>query len=280
MQREIQEFILRKWNSNNIERFPGPQPISIERVHFKTLRSHKYFVCEKTDGIRHFLVCFTDSMDRKICALVNRSFQFTLWPLTIPRDTLLDGELIGDSFIVHDAVCIQGEDLRKMDLAKRLSRAVSLSKVIIPGQLRVSVKQMRDLSDIAQIRLGENTDGLIFTPVNEDIRMGTHRTLFKWKPREKCTVDFIFRDGHLCIQNDSRLEKVQSGHGTDGSIYECVFDGRTWVSVGTRTDKSHPNNKRTLERTLVNIKEDILFCELVQEFGKEGDQNGDRTQQD
>lgn len=269
MQQEIQEFILRKWNSNNIDRFPGPQPISVERFHFRNLRAKRYFVCEKTDGVRHFLVCFTDSQNRKICALVNRSFQFTLWPLTIPRDTLLDGELIGDSFIVHDAVCIQGEDLRKMDLATRLSRAVSLSQIIVPSRLKVSVKPMHDLKEIAKINLGENTDGLIFTPVDEEIRMGTHRTMFKWKPREKCTVDFILRDGHLCIQNDSRLERIQPHFtGAEGTIYECVFDGQTWTPIVTRIDKSHPNNKRTLERTLVNIKENILFCELVQEFGK------------
>lgn len=269
MQRDIQEFILRKWNSNNIDRFPGPQPISVERFHLRTLRAKRYFVCEKTDGVRHFLVCFTDSQNRKICALVNRSFQFTLWPLTIPRDTLLDGELIGESFIVHDAVCIQGEDLRKMDLATRLSRAVSLSKIIVPSSLNVSVKPMHDLKEIARINLSENTDGLIFTPVDEEIRMGTHRTMFKWKPREKCTVDFILREGYLCIQNDSRLERIQTGSGTEGAIYECVFDGQMWTPILTRVDKRHPNNKRTLERTLVNIKENILFCELVQEFSKE-----------
>lgn len=226
-------------------------------------------MCEKTDGVRHFLVCFTDSQNRKICALVNRSFQFTIWPLTIPRDTLLDGELIGDSFIVHDAVCIQGEDLRKMDLVTRLSRAISLCKIIVPSRINIKVKPMHELSGISHIHLGETTDGLIFTPVDEEIRMGTHRTLFKWKPREKCTVDFILHQGYLCIQNDSRFERVQEFYnGAEGSICECAFDGQTWTPVMTRVDKSHPNNKRTLERTLVNIKENILFCELVQEFGR------------
>jgi hypothetical protein len=200
---------------------------------------------------------------------VNRSFQFTLWPLTIPRDTLLDGELIGDCFIVHDAVCIQGEDLRKMDLVTRLSRAVSLCKVIVPSRLNVKVKPMHDLNEIARINLGEATDGLIFTPIDEEIRMGTHRTLFKWKPKEKCTVDFLLRDGHLCIQNESRFERIQEFvKGAEGTIYECEFDGQKWNPVVTRFDKSHPNNKRTLERTMVNIKENILFSELVQEFGK------------
>lgn len=267
MEDEIKQFILDKWCSNNKDRFPGPQPVSVERVHFNLLKNNEYFVCEKTDGVRHFLVCFMDSQGRKICALVNRVFQYALYPLTIPRDTLLDGEVIGDQFIVHDAVCIQGEDLRKMNLQIRLSRAVALTKIIVPGSIKIRVKQMVVLSDIHTIQLEKGTDGVIFTPINEPIRMGTHRTLFKWKPKEKCTVDFLVKDGHLCIQNESRYEPVQYfPNGTENSIHECYYDGSTWKTQCIRTDKKHPNNKRTFERTLVNIQENITFCELVQIF--------------
>jgi hypothetical protein len=270
MEDEIKKFILEKWNSNNKDRFPGPQPVSIERCHFNFLKTNDYFVCEKTDGVRHFLVCFMDSQGRKICALVNRVFQYALYPLTIPRDTLLDGEVIGDQFIIHDAVCIQGEDLRKMNLDIRLSRALALTKIIVPGSVKIRVKQMVALRDIQKIHLEKGTDGVIFTPINEPIRMGTHRTLFKWKPKEKCTIDFLLRDGKLCIQNESRYEPVQEYHGGgEGTIYECMFDGTRWTPIITRIDKKHPNNKRTFERTLVNIQENITFCELVHAFSSE-----------
>lgn len=262
---DIKKFIQVKWGSNDIERFPGPQPISIEKKHLPLLKRNDYLVCEKTDGTRNFLVCFTDSANRKICALVNRSFDYTLYSLTVPRDTLLDGELIDDKFIVHDAVCIQGEDLRSKPLTERLKKAAALVKVIIPSQIRVICKMMIPFKDIKQLTLGEKTDGVIFTPINEPIRMGTHRTLFKWKPYEKITIDFLLKNGNFCIQHESKLLIVQkqTEHSDKNGIYECSYDGKKWEPIKKRTDKSHPNNKRTYERTLININEDIKFCELV-----------------
>lgn len=262
---DIKRFIQEKWDSTNIDRFPGPQPISIERRHIRMLSDNRYFVCEKTDGTRHFLVCFTDSQNRKICALVNRSFDYVLYPLTVPRDTLLDGELIDGNFIVHDAVCIQGEDVRTKNLEERLCRVKALCKIIVPNsKLRVSCKKMLPYSEMNSLVLGERTDGVIFTPVDEPIRMGTHRTLFKWKPREKITIDFLLRNGDFCIQHESNMVVIQKypKHSEKNGIYECSFDGNIWEPVLRRTDKSHPNNKRTYERTLINIRENIQLCEF------------------
>lgn len=266
MEREIKKFILEKWESSNMERFPGPQPVSIERKHLELLRKNDYLVCEKTDGVRHFLVCFTDSENRKICALVNRSFAFTLYPLTVPRNTLLDGELIGNRFIVHDAVCVKGLDVRNMSLIERLVHARAVTRAILPVPgLRVECKNMLPYTQMKDLVLGEHTDGVIFTPVNEPVRMGTHRTLFKWKPREKITIDFLInKNGEYCIQHEGKMLSVQKGDlpTEEEGIYECEFDGKAWKPLKKRTDKSHPNNKRTYDRTLVNIRENIQFCEL------------------
>jgi hypothetical protein len=264
MEDDIKKFIQLKWDSTNIERFPGPQPVSIEKKHLPLLAQNRYMVCEKTDGVRHFLVCFTDSCNRKICAVVNRSFDYTLYPLTIPRDTLLDGELIDDEFIIHDAVCIQGEDLREKSLIERLKKAEALTKIIIPSKIRVRCKHMYHYKDMSKLVLGDKTDGVIFTPIDEPVRMGTHRSLFKWKPLEKITIDFLIKSGNFCIQHESKLLAVQKDQELkEEGIFECEFSGDKWILIKRRTDKSHPNNKRTYERTLVNIKENIQFCDLV-----------------
>ncbi len=271
MELEIKRFVLEKWESKNVDRFPGPQPVSIERKHLALLRKNDYLVCEKTDGVRHFLVCFTDSENRKICALVNRSFAYTLYPLTVPRNTLLDGELIGNRFIVHDAVCVKGLDVRKMSLIERLVQARAVTRAILPlPDLRVECKNMLPYSRMNELVLGKNTDGVIFTPVNEPVRMGTHATLFKWKPRENITIDFYLKDGNFCIQYDGKMVTVQKypEHSEKEGIYECSFDGEIWKPLKKRTDKSHPNNKRTYDRTLVNIRENIQFCELGHPLSK------------
>ncbi len=264
MDEDIKKFIQEKWNSTNINRFPGPQPISIERRHIRLLSEKRYFVCEKTDGVRHFLVCFTDSQNRKICALVDRSFRYTLYSLTVPRDTLLDGELIDDKFIVHDAVCIQGEDLRSKNLDERLSKVRALVKIIVPSKIRVTCKNMIPFCEINNFTMGDKTDGCIFTPVDEPIRMGTHRTMFKWKPFDAITIDFLVtKDGQFCVQHEGKLIVIQKGECKYTGIVECAFKDERWIPIKPREDKSHPNNKLTYERTLVNIRENIQFDEFV-----------------
>lgn len=261
----IKDFIHAAWQSNDRSRFPGPQPISIERRHFKVLASQPYVVCEKTDGVRHMLVCLEAPDGKKICALVDRAFHVTYTTLSVPRDTVLDGELLGSIFYVYDAVRIKGEDLRAQPLTERLAKACAVAKVILKQpKLQVKVKTMIPLKDVKSLQLSEHTDGIVFTPVNEPIRMGTHETLFKWKPRRLNTVDFLISGSHLCIQHRDELVKVAQIHHTfkDGTIVECEYGELGWTPVKERPDKTYPNNRRTYDRTIVNLREDIQLEEF------------------
>ena len=129
--------------------------------------------------------------------------------------------------------------------------------------------------------IGYDDDGLVLTPVNEGIRMGTHETMFKWKPREKNTVDFLAQvrangDVALYVQDRGELfffffynpkkNKVKMDV-KNGDILECQYQDqswpRWWKPVGKRTDKNHPNNRRTYNRTMVNIEQDIQMDEFL-----------------
>tara|TARA_B100000795_G_C22439815_1_gene301417 strand:+ start:97 stop:570 length:474 start_codon:yes stop_codon:yes gene_type:complete len=140
-------------------------------------------------------------------------------------------------------------------------------------------------------KINQKIDGLVFTPVNEPIRIGTHETMFKWKPKEKNTVDFLmkrepsretpgFKEGvpawRLYVQEKGKMYfESEIPHNRiedkpwfeDGAIVECMYvtweEPMWWKPLKRRTDKTHPNNRRTFYRTIVNIKENIQIKEFL-----------------
>ena len=268
MEQALKKFVMESWGSTDQNRFPGPQPISIERKHFHHLKQKPYVVCEKNDGVRNMLVCF-EYEGKKVCVMVDRAFKFKYTTLAVPRGTILDGEMMDGEFLVYDAILIRGLNVMKLNLLERLDAAKKLCSTIpkTPGNPKVRVKAMLPMDRIREIQLGIATDGLIFTPVNEPVRMGTHETLFKWKPRQHITIDFLLKksgsvDGTPCyglfLQTGDEVRPMSSKYSTmEGKIVECSYGKNGWEILKTREDKDYPNNKRTYERTLVNIREDI-----------------------
>lgn len=277
--------------------FPGPQPVSIERKHFDTLTSQKYMVCEKTDGVRHGLL-LTTYAGTKICVLITRALDCYISQVKFAAGyydgTLLDTELVKHNdgrwnVAVYDCMYVKNKDIKPFDLDQR----IDIAKSVVGSILRMSkdpfnvyVKTMHPLSDIRKLfdkTHDYKTDGLVFTPVADPIKIGTHDTLFKWKPREKITIDFLVKKREngwgLYIQDKGRLlfetiiypgevsadwEKILN---VDDTIVECEFLDKCvpqrWRPVNTRFDKSHPNNKITFYNTLRNITENIKKNEFL-----------------
>lgn len=280
MQQAVKAFIQQSWESIDKDRFPGPQPVSIERRHFVEFKKRDYVVCEKTDGVRHML-CSLECEGRRLTCLVDRAFHMTPVSTMIPRGTILDGELVQlkagpkPVFLVYDAVVIKGVDVRREPLDRRLEMARALLKSVvrsIKDPFDIKIKTMLPMSEFGSLPALDSfpweTDGLVFTPVQEPVRMGTHETLFKWKPRNRITIDFSVRNGsELCVQDRGTEYKEAELHRQqkypDGTILECGYGHLGWFVEKIRTDKTYANNRRTYFRTLVNIREDIQ----LQEFG-------------
>ena len=276
------------WGTDPNGYFPGPQPTSIERKHFPLLKNH-YYICEKTDGVRHVLVAFMFGPS-KVCVLIDRSFSCTLVQNSLPKSayktTVLDGELIGTNFVVYDSIFISGCDSKYDSLTERLFDAKTF---IIDDILKlktdiftITVKTMYSLKHDRKLFMEyykslTETDGVILTPHNEPIRTGTHDTLFKWKPRDQNTIDFLMKKtgnkwsmyvqekGSLIFESELPLCDAPSWL-FENCIAECQYMHQTqprwWKPLKLRADKSHPNNRRTFYRTLNNIKEDIQLSEL------------------
>jgi len=273
----MNEYISKAWKSGDSGRFPGPQPVSIERRHFPWLKRQPYFVCEKTDGVRQFLISNEDGV-----FIVNRAFQTEPVKIRIPKDTLLDGELVKlknekMAFVVHDAVLVKGENLMDHPLDQRLAKASGVVKAIIKtatAPFEVRVKKMYRLFEESIPDLNSfpyETDGIVMTPINEPIRMGTHETMFKWKPRDRITIDFQLKNGtELFVQDRGELYKESELHLRhqrkdlpDGAIVECGYGDLGWFVEKVRTDKTYSNNRRTYFRTIVNIRENIQLSEIT-----------------
>ena len=269
------DFIHSVWGSRNRDTFPGSHPISVEKRHFETLAKNEYVVCEKTDGTRYMLACFVHD-GRKYSLFVNRNMTMYQVSLCVPSNTILDGELVrmrnGDTvYMIFDGNIVNGVDVQRMNYIDRLKMTETATKgPVAPNGIRITNKTVWPKQSVAHLdtlTFPYSTDGYIFTPVNEPVRMETHETMFKWKPLHEITVDFkVKRTG------DGRYELFVWDRGSytyesdlvggkpehDGKIVECKFeDGRYWVPVKIRDDKPQPNNRRTFFRTMVNIRENI-----------------------
>ena len=251
----VVQYIHTKWGSKDY--FPGPQPISIEYKHFPILKGAEYLVCEKTDGERYMMVALMFEGKKK-CVFVNRSFNMFEVPINLKKSaydgTILDGELYEDTLMVYDAVWVNGESVWDLNLMKRLDAARGVMKSIIymkSDKFRLKCKTFHEMRDFRKFMdeylptVQQKIDGLVFTPVNEPIRLGTHETMFKWKPQEQNTVDFLmkwepsretpgFKPGRptwrLYVQEKGKLFfESEIPHGRmedkpwfeDGAIVEC-----------------------------------------------------------
>ena len=297
----VVQYIHTKWGSKDY--FPGPQPVSIEHRHFPVLKGAEYLVCEKTDGERYMMVaCMFEG--KKKCVFVNRAFSMFEVPINLKKSvydgTILDGELYEDTLMVYDAVWVNGESVWNLNLMKRLDAARSIMKSVIymkSDQYRLKCKtfhQMREFGKFMDAYLPtvqQKIDGLVFTPVNEPVRIGTHETMFKWKPQEKNTVDFLMKrepsretpgfkpgtpawrlyvqeKGKLFFESELPFNRMEDEPWfEDGAIVECKYvtweEPMWWKPLKRRTDKNYPNNRRTFYRTIVNIKENIQMKEFL-----------------
>ena len=301
LREHVVKFIQHVWGSK--EYFPGPQPISIERKHFPILKGVEYVVCEKTDGERYMMVALTYDGKPK-CFFVNRAFDMFEVKINLNKKaydgTILDGELYDNTLMVYDAILVNGALVGQFNLDERLAAAEDMMKCIIYMKYdkhRLKMKTFHMMKDFKVFMdeylptVQQKIDGLVFTPMHDPIRLGTHETMFKWKPQEKHTVDFLMKrepsretpgfkagvptwrlyvqeKGKPVFESELPFNRMEDEPWfEDGAIVECKYitweEPMWWRPLKRRTDKTHPNNRRTFYRTIVNIKENVQMKEFL-----------------
>ena len=281
--------------------FPGGNPVSIERQHFPRLRAEPYMVCEKTDGTRAMLACVTcrvDGEDLLVVALFTRKMDIVYLPRfgSVNRaafqGTLLDVEVVRNvsaaadgrcvDLLVFDAVCVCGVPVAEQTLQDRLLAAdlcIRAWPQLVEDDARLVVK--RFYGSDAELAAAPSpspyaTDGLILTPSMQPNTYGRNYRLFKWKPADRHTIDFLVGEDRrtlLVFDSSSRehgRHRVAGRLDRDtfpGAIVECApGSGGEWTPLMVRRDKGRANDSTTFERTLVNIRECISREEVLAFF--------------
>ena len=276
--------------SHSTPRFPGPNPVSIEKATLGALAAAPYFACEKTDGVRYALACCAVPVDGKpenVCALVDRKMGVFLLPLRhVPtamfQGSLLDGELVRNKatgrweYVVFDAVCVSSVPVLNDDLPTRMDAVHHVLRVYVedpddPVAVRAKTffacsrfDEFRE--SLPRIREQYDVDGVVLTPARDPIVYGRHTTLFKLKFDARHTVDFyVGADGislFVYAGRGSAKDYAQVARSSrrllPRTVVECSRgqDG-TWDLVMERTDKAGCNDLLTYQKTLVNMEENL-----------------------
>ena len=288
------DFMEHHWNTKGKGIFPGSQPISIEYRHFDILKSSPYVVCEKTDGVRFMMLAFMFD-NKKKTIFVNRALEMFDCPLNFRKlvydGTIVEGEMYGDTFMMYDMLMSCGKIIGDQDFLTRLDHMEKFKKMLMSlkyDPVKLTLKTFHLMSDFEEFMdkylptVQQEIDGLIFTPINDTVKTGTHETMFKWKPRDKNTIDFqlkrrgdvwrlhVQERGKLVFESELRDEWVPLKAREwlkEDAIIECQYmfqdSPMWWKPVALRSDKTFPNSRRTFYRTLVNIREDIAMVDFL-----------------
>lgn len=277
METKIKEFVSAFWpESQGV--FPGAQPVSVERKDFDTLTSAGYVMCAKLDGERFFLVavdgCDPVLMNRRMDILPT-DIRFN--PYVAKKGLLLDGELIDGVFVVHDAVHVIGRTVKDLPHYERIRIARAAVRMATAGQ--VFIKQFFLPNDSEGLKTAMNNcrnDGVVLYPIADPVGCRTQSNFFKWKPPGHHTVDFLVKpgkDGNVkLITWSNKREKVYATVPTPPFPVPGVVEFNTVIEndkvrfdpIKARPDKHQGNSMFTLTRTILNVKENISFEEIMQ----------------
>jgi hypothetical protein len=267
------------WNIDKNE-FPGPQPISIERKHITNLKNKTYMVGIKNDGQRYAL-CFFIHENKNISCLINRKGEVYLLNIKATaqafQGTIVDCELVNDKLFVFDCIIMCGRVISEQSFSDRLNHCDTLLSCIKSIKHNITIEQKKfvnvtEFSDL--LNTNEISDGYIFIPLNKPITIGTHNSMYKWKPKFKNTIDFALMGTKVYLQNGGKLTWVKISldmtnvaieiSKTEHVVVESEYVAeKKWKGLFIRRDKTMPNSQFTYKKTLINIQENIQEHEFI-----------------
>lgn len=201
--------------------FPGGQPVSFEARHLETLALEDYYVCEKSDGIR-YLLYFCRPPEGPAAFLIDRNYVFRyLGPLELPgkdlkmphEETLLDGELLIDTFKVKKEPKKEEEDIYGLEAQKEPEfELVKKVSYMVFDCLLVNGQNVMGMSLPNRLKFVQNE------VVNPFAQLRLHKSTFPFAIQLK-TMYKPYHMAHLFRDVIPNLP-----HGNDGLIFTPVED--------------------------------------------------------
>ena len=262
-------------STNSYNKFISANPVSISKENLISSSSvtnilKNYAVTYKADGQKHFLYY----IDNKAYLIdTNLNVKGVDLILFNTNNTLIEGEYIlsKNIFLMYDILFYNDEDIRKRHLnlpsKEKLKKNRKLSRIELlqsiyqnseQNELKLLVKdykygngdkiftEAKILWDERKL-LNYDVDGLIFIPITEHYppKGGTWKYLFKWKPAELNSIDFLVR-----FKKDNHGKDIVTPF-FENNIDKTVKNYKTLtLFVGKNNDKFNSSNKKWIKKLI------------------------------
>ena len=253
--------------------FKFVNPVTMDRRHMSKDCSYSilqgYTVTTKADGDRCFLVVASDKRVIRVTPTMNITWTGITATKDIHIGDVLDGEYLPNLnlFCIFDVYSFRGKNTTRLPLmltdedltitsrlgcSREFIKDLTTDFVTAPSQtpLRIESKiflagdgpvMEQAINTLLDTKFEYPTDGLIFTPKEspvapmQDRRGNTWLRVYKWKPADQNSIDFLLR--------------YKPGESYDTALKSHVFKGTLYVSRNRGSDILYPRETLTGEYT-------------------------------
>jgi len=155
----------------------------LTRAIFENINFKKYIVMDKTDGIR----CVIKLTPSTYEIYTESGCENYICETAVDRVYVFDGEFIGAKYVIFDLLIVDVE----VAVGDFMERRMQLEKIPLPKNMMLKPVNMATPQNIRRIYYTKHEyeiDGLIFNEVEASYK---YAKIYKWKPAELTTIDFL-----------------------------------------------------------------------------------------
>jgi mRNA-capping enzyme len=266
-------------------RFPGSDPVCLDRDRLALLRENYYYLSWKADGCRYMMLIKRDG-----CYLINTNFEFRRVQLRFPKRnkpndphhvTLVDGEMVIDDangnqvrrYLVNDLLVLNGESMASFPFSQRWS--LIDKELIRPRQSDGQTNQHYDygmeafrmvrkdfwmLSTVRKLfadfipKLPHRSRGLIFQCWDDSYAVQTHNRLLYWKNLHKNSLNFLYElvnEPSVYLWDGAKNRKLEGAHVNFGAGHDpWEFKGKIIKCYWKATTESWEFISVTIDKSI------------------------------